>query len=225
MKVLSLILSLGAAFALLSCDNPKSYHIKATMTGFPDGTPVSLMSLQKHHSEAIKVAEVKNNLLEIDGEAEEPQLCFLQAKGMSGSVDLIVEPGDIRMEIYKDSLYKSSVAGTKNNEDMNAYKKGVSSINSEIALAKIAFEQADSISKDMAQSRYQKILETTRQRIRSYRLDFVQSHKESFVSLVVLQILLNQPDIDRVALKTHFDHLSPSLKASKYSQEYLKDLL
>jgi len=118
-----IILLLSATVFLISCSKTK-YVISGTATGIENGKTV-IMETQDASGMgliAVDTVKVENGKFEIEGKATEPSFHMLQVEGVNGKFPFILENGDITIVINKDSINKSKVSGTYNNDEFVKFK-------------------------------------------------------------------------------------------------------
>ena len=107
------------SFGLLSFKTfiSNEYSITGTIEGIENGT---LITLEKQDQTlgiiSIDSAKVVDGKFSFKGTTSEPSIHFLQVKNTNGKVIFILEEGKIDVVVYKDSIAKSKIGGTKNNE-------------------------------------------------------------------------------------------------------------
>ena len=113
-----IILLLSATVFLISCSKTK-YTISGTATGIENGKTIILESQDAAGMGLIPVDTVKveNGKFEMTGKATEPSFHMLQVEGVQGKFPFILENGDITIVVNKDSINKSKVSGTYNNDE------------------------------------------------------------------------------------------------------------
>ena len=116
-----IILFLSAVVMLTSCTKDK-YTISGTATGFENGKTVILETPNENGSglTAIDTVKIENGKFEIKGKAIEPSFHTIQVEGVQGKIPFILENGDITIVVNKDSIQKSKVSGTYNNDETDA---------------------------------------------------------------------------------------------------------
>ena len=138
-KNLAIFLSL----VILSCSNDNSYVLNGNID-VVDDTKIYILQADQNNQPFIKdSATVKSNEFTFKGMSATPQISYMQVEGIGGYVLTILENGDINANLYKDSLSKSEVYGTKSNDDFVKYKSETKSL-VEI-MNSISYEAQDAI--------------------------------------------------------------------------------
>ena len=158
---------------------------------------------------------VKEGLASYSGFAEVPDYQSLWVNGVRGSVPLFVEPGEITVEIYKDSIQASKVSGTKTNV---AFKRYIDEIN---PLFKSFYEiQNDMrnamISRDsLGYKDLEEQLKDMETKFNNFQIDYTKSNPDSYVSaMVLIQLVMNKAIENEEAYEIYND-FSKTIKKTK----------
>ena len=220
-----IILLLSATVFLISCSKNK-YVISGTVKGIENGKTV-IMETQDASGMggliAVDTVKVENGKFEITGKALEPSFHMLQVEGVQGKVPFILENGDIAIEINKDSLHKSKISGTYNNDEFSSFNKDLEKIQKPLTdfqtkntpLMNTAQQTKDTavINKLMAEfgKIQQSIGETTKKKYTTY----AETHPKSFITALIIQSMMSDPAVDLKKVEKLYADLDASLKTTK----------
>ena len=220
-----IILLLSATVFLISCSKNK-YVISGTVKGIENGKTV-IMETQDASGMggliAVDTVKVENGKFEITGKALEPAFHMLQVEGVQGKVPFILENGDIAIEINKDSLHKSKISGTYNNDEFSSFNKDLEKIQKPLIdfqtkntpLMNTAQQTKDTavINKLMAEfgKIQQSIGETTKKKYTTY----AETHPKSFITALIIQSMMSDPAVDLKKVEKLYADLDASLKTTK----------
>ena len=115
---------LPAAALLICCSKASDgeFTVTGTVNGVADGKNVFLEKNDEQRGlVAIDTAVIKNGKFEFQGKAGEPEMHGIQVEGIQNKSYIILESGDINIEIDKDSIFKNKLTGTYNNEQLTAF--------------------------------------------------------------------------------------------------------
>jgi thiol-disulfide isomerase/thioredoxin len=135
MKKLILLLSIISLFA--SCDKkeplpPNTYQINVSAPGVLNGIRAHIKIIDERRQEIIiDTAMVVNEQFTFTGKVNNSAIRILTVNGVQGSLAFVLEPGELDIEVYKDSLQYSIIEGTKSNDGFKEYKKNFRAINDE----------------------------------------------------------------------------------------------
>jgi hypothetical protein len=220
-----IILLLSATVFLISCSKNK-YVVSGTVKGIENGKTI-IMETQSESEMggliAVDTVKIENGKFEITGKALEPSFHMLQVEGVNGKVPFILENGDITIEINKDSLNKSKISGTYNNDEFSTFNKELEKIQKSLidfqikntALMNTAQQTKDTAVINKLMKEYgtlqQSIGETSKKKYTSY----AETHPKSFITTLIIQGMANDPAADIKKVETLYASLDESLKTTK----------
>jgi hypothetical protein len=220
-----IILLVAVAVALYSCKNlaEGEYEITGTVKGMKTG----LVYLEKQSpmgmgSQAIDTVKIVDGKFEIKGKTTEPEIHFLQIEKVSGKVPFILEGGEIRITVDKDSLFKSKLAGTYSNEEFSKFNEESNKLQKKIQKPAIAFQMKNMAVMNEAQqkndtatmNRIRKEYDEIQKPISDYTFGYPKSHPKSYISVLITQMMLNNPKYSK-DIEGIYNSFDPSLKKTK----------
>lgn len=219
-----IILFLTATVLLTSCSKDK-YTISGTATGFENGKTVILETQDEKGMGLIAVDTVKieNGKFEIKGKIIEPSFHTLQIEGAQGKIPFILENGDITIVVNKDTIQKSKVSGTYNNDEYVKFNEEITKVQKPL----MDFQSANMQKMQMAQQtkdtatinglmkEYTKIQTEIGASSKAKYVDYANTHPKSFISVLIIQGMSNDPAVDSKKMETMYNSLDESLKNSK----------
>lgn len=219
-----IILLLSATVFLISCSKTK-YTISGTAKGIENGKTIIMETADAAGMGLIPVDTVKveNGKFEITGKATEPSFHMLQIEGVEGKFPFILENGDITIEINKDSINKSKVSGTYNNDELVKFNEDLMKIQKDV----IDFQKKNTPAMTQAQQandtatinklmkEYGKIQEVTNAESKKKYSSYSETNPKSFISVLIVQGMLNDPSLDIKKTEKLFEGLDESLKTTK----------
>ncbi len=219
-----LILLLSATVFLISCSKNK-YVISGTVKGIENGKTV-IMETQDAAGMgliAVDTVKIENGKFEITGKALEPAFHMLQVEGVNGKVPFILENGDITIEINKDSLNKSKISGTYNNDEFTAFNKDLEKIQKSLIdfqtkntpLMNTAQQTKDTAVINKLMAEYNKIQQTVGETSKKKYTDYAETHPKSFITALIIQGMMGDPAVDIKKVEKLYASLDESLKTTK----------
>lgn len=219
-----IILFLTATALLTSCSKDK-YTISGTATGFENGKTVILETQDEKGMGLIAVDTVKieNGKFKIKGKAIEPSFHLLQIEGAQGKIPFILENGDIKIVVNKDTIQKSKVSGSYSNDEYVKFNEEITKIQKPL----MDFQTANMQKMQMAQQtkdtatinglmkEYTKIQTGVSATSKAKYTDYASNHPKSFISILIIQGMSNDPAVDTKKLETMYNSLEETLKNSK----------
>lgn len=207
---------------LLSFNNPvkPNFTLSGTAKGIQDGTIVYLEKQDEVKGiKAVDSVKISKGTFTIKGNATEPAVNFIQIKGLEGKIAFILDQGNINFTIYKDSIAKSKIGGTPDNEalqNFNVYSQKVQkkmenfqAVNMEKMRTAQANNDSATIQKLMDE------FELLQKELIDYTTAFPEKNPNSFLSVLLLDNMFNQPEVDFNKIKAVYGNLNTKLKQTK----------
>lgn len=223
------ILLVAVAVILFACNNlgEGEYIIKGNIKGVKTG----LIYLEKQGvmgmNQTIDTVKIQEGKFEIKGKTGEPEIHFLQIDKVQGRLPLILEGGEITIEVDKDSLFKSKITGTYSNEEFTKFNDETSKIQKKMQKKINAFKTKNKALIDQVQmtkdtaianklnAEYQPIQEELQKNMEEFTFSYPKTHPKSFISAVIIQMMLNNPKYTPKEIETLYNSLDESLKKTK----------
>ena len=120
------LLLLAVVLVLVSCKKlaDGEYEITGNVKGMKKGTVYlekqSPMGMGTQPVDTVKIIDGK---FVIKGKTTEPEIHFMRVDKTQGGVQLILEGGKIEVTVDKDSIFKSKVKGTYNNDEFTKFSE------------------------------------------------------------------------------------------------------
>ncbi|MEM0578478.1 DUF4369 domain-containing protein [Flavobacterium polysaccharolyticum] len=217
------ILLLSASVVLFSC-NKTSYTISGTAKGIENGKTIILESQdEKLGVIAIDTVKVENGKFEIEGKATEPAFHLITVEGIQGKLPFILENGSIEIVINKDTLQKSKISGTYNNDEYATFNEEITKVQKKL----VDFQTANTQKMNDAQAKkdtavinsLMKEFMTIQQEVstasKTKYVSYAETHPKSFISALIVQGMLNDPSTDVKKAEKLYESLEETLKNTK----------
>lgn len=221
MKKIGLIIVLFLGLVACETAPENTYKVTVNAAGVEDG---KLVYLQKPQTgmppSVIDTLEIKNETLEFSGTAESPELHYLLFDGNRGILPIILEEGNITVTAHVDSLNTSKIEGTPSNDDFTSFIDGTKSIREKMASIQKQGMEAQQKGDTITMSTLTETFKEVQQEAREYEQNFVKTHPNSYISLMVLQQMANSPNSDKAA--ELFEGLSDELKNNEIGKALAK---
>lgn len=211
----------ATATLLFACNKQQDgYHITGTIAGVEDGKKVLIQ--KQNEVGMVFVLDstfVKNETFEFKGVSEDIEIVTLQFEEVQGFVPFVIENEKITAVIYKDSLNASKISGSYNNDELNRYNQEVKNLYE--AIQKFEMENSQAYTDAKAANDTETMdtllneLKTLQQKPIDYNEKYIAENPKSYIALLLIQGMLNDPEADYGKVKTYFDAMTPELKATK----------
>ena len=224
-RLLFRILSLSSLIFLSSCGSSDNQFELIGNADVSDGTMIYVLQADQNNQPYIKDStSVQSNSFKFKGISSTPQISYIQVNGVNGYVLAILENGDIKADIYKDSISKSRVYGTKSNDDFIKYK----------AETKYLVDIMNNISSD-AQSaimngdvdtamELEKEYNSKEREVMLYEWDFIVDNLDSYMSALLLEVFMIENKVNKDSIIDVYESFSNRIKVSDVGKN-IADLL
>lgn len=221
------IISILVITLLYSCKPSTSksdvdYEIIVKAEGVYDGLRAYLIKTENgRNRQPTDTAIVFNGAFRFKGQINGAEMRALTIDGVRGQTSVFVEPGEINIEIYKDSIHKSKVEGTYNNEVFNDYKNKYQQKLDAIEAVKVAFFSPENDSEDL--SKLQKKGDSLRTQLKNFGYEFIEENNDSDFSLFILEGLTGQKGFDLELATKAYKNIDDSIKTKNEINQHISD--
>ena len=220
-----IILLLSAAVVLLSCSKvgKDEYIISGTAKGIENGKTIILETQNDMGMVAIDTVKVENGKFEIKGKITEPAFHTLQLESATTKIPFILESGEISIVIDKDSIQKSKVSGTYNNDEYVKFNEEIKVVQKKLMDFQTKNMQAMNTAqqtKDTAvintlMKQFSEIQQEVGEASKAKYVTYAESHPKSFISALIIQGMANDPSVDSKKTEAIYNSFDESLKNTK----------
>lgn len=220
MKKIFLIFTI--ALGLISFTNPvkPNFTLIGMAKGVQDGTMVYLERQDEVKGTiAMDSAKIAKGIFTIQGSATEPAVNFIQVKGIEGKVVFILDQGTINFTIYKDSIAKSQIGGTSDNDALqkfNVFSQKVQQKMQNFQNENMQKMQTAQANKDNAV--IQQLMDEfglLQNELIEFTSTYPEKNPNSFLSVLLLDNMFNQPEVDIQKIKSVYGTISAKLQKTK----------
>lgn len=226
MKKIAILLF--AAFTIIACKK-EGYEINGTVAGVENGKKVYLESQSETGPVSLDTAVVENGKFKLDGKLKEGiELAFVRIETLNGSVPMILENGEINVEFNKDTIQKSKIGGTKNNDKFQSYNN-----ESQVIYKKmIKFQEVNQQKMMTAQQTQDTATVNTlmkefnkfQDEMNEQSKTFISKNPDAFVSVLLLENFLMRNYLTVEEVKAYYDKLDKTLLETKSGKNIKKML-
>ena len=222
---------LTASIAIISCSKVKDgeYLITGTATGIENGKTIILQGQDPttKMTIALDTVKVENGKFEIKGKVTEPAFHALILQDANGPIPFILESGEITIAIDKDSIHKSKISGTYNNDEyvkfnddltktqktlMDFQKKNTEKMNQ-------AQQAKDTATINGLMKQYMTIQTEVQANTKKNYLAYAEGHPKSYISALIVQSMINDPSTDLKKAEDLYNSLDESVKNTTPGKE------
>ena len=221
-----IILLLSATVVLVACSKvgKGEYIISGTAKGIENGKTVILETQDETGVVAKDTVKVENGKFEMKGKITEPAFYTIKLEGAQAPIPFILENGEeVTIEINKDSIQKSKVSGTYNNDEYVKFNEELTKVQKKLVdfqtkntPAMQAAQQAkDTATINKLMQEFGRIQQEVGVTTKTKYLTYAETHPKSFISVLILQGVLNDPSTDIKKAEAMFNKLEESLQNTK----------
>lgn len=197
------------------------FIIEGTIEGIENGKK-AVLETQDETGMGLKATDsviIKDGKFTFKGTVEEPELRFVQVEGVNGKAVFVLENGEINMKIFKDSVNKTIIGGTFNNEQFAKYNLEQGKIQKKIVdYRKVNMEKMQTALKDKDSLTINALRDgftNLQKELNEYNITFSEKNPKAFISVLMLENMFYQPDLDIEKIKKIYNNLDKSIQATK----------
>ncbi|WP_284653463.1 DUF4369 domain-containing protein [Flavobacterium terrisoli] len=220
------ILLVAVAVVLFACNNLAEGEY--VITGHIKGMKTGLVFLEKQSpmgmgNMAIDTVKIEDGKFEIKGKTGEPEIHFIQIDKVNGKIPLILEGGEIAVEVDKDTLFKSKITGTYSNDEFTKFNEESNKIQKKMQKEAMAFqvknkaiiEQAQKTKDTATFSKLRAEYDIIQKPLNDFTFAYPKTHPKSFISVLITQMMMGNPKFTPKEIEDTYNSLDESLKKTK----------
>ena len=219
MKKIAFIIA--STLLIVSCNNLKDneFLISGTADGVENGKKVFIEIQTETGSLAKDTAVVKDGKFELKGITDGIDIGFVRIENEQINLPIILEEGKIEINIVKDSIHKSTLGGTPNNDKFHTFNLKTRAISEKVmkfekdngpAMQK-AQTSKDTVTINKLLKEYQKF----QNEMNDYSKKFIKDNPDAYLSALLLENFLMRQYLTPEEVKTYFNGLSKEIQETK----------
>lgn len=225
-KVLLLIIVI---FSIASCSKVSTFTIEAT-TDHPENKKVYLIAIGRYNTPGpIDSTNVVNGKFTFKTDSIViPEMQYVFFENERENIPVVSEPGKIKIKIYKDSIRKSKISGTKSNDDFSKYQNETNSFYLEMSkiqreISNITVEESDIFKRDSVITNDLKDqFDLMRSKLNNYEISFMSNNNDSFISALILERMVVQQEIEMKVAAELYDNFTDLIKLTNPGKQIKK---
>jgi peroxiredoxin len=225
-----IILITAIALSVFACNQLKDneFSIKGEATGVENGKKVFIEIQTETGPLAKDTAVVTDGKFELKGITEGIDLGFIRIENEQINLPIILEEGKIEVTIVKDSLQKSTIGGTENNEKFQKFNTDSRVISEKVA----KFEKDNGPVMQKAQmsqdtvtiNKLMKEYNVFQEEMNVYSKKFIKENNDAYLSVLLLENFLMRQYLTPEEVKGYFEKLDKKLLETKSAKNIKKAL-
>ena len=216
-----IVFIIATALLTTSCNNLKDneFLISGIVNGVENGKKV-FVEIQTETGSLVKdTAVVSDGKFELKGITEGIDLGFIRIENEEINLPLILEQGEIEINIVKDSLHKSTLGGTPNNDKFQKFNNESKVISERVskfekdngpAMQKAQMSQ-DTVTINKLLKEYTKF----QNEMNLYSKKFIKDNPDAYLSVLLLENFLMRQYLTPDEVNTYFKGLDKELIKTK----------
>jgi peroxiredoxin len=230
MKKIAFVLSIFLVITSCSKVSKGEFLISGTAKGYKDGTKIILQSQDEKTMQPITIdsATVKGEKFELKGKTTEPKMDFIFLPETNNGFSVIIETGEINVEVDKDTIQNSKVSGTYNNDELTAFNKNMKPLQKKMQEFQKnnmqAYQQAAQAKDTVTLNKINKDNEAIQNEFKTFFKKYAETHNKSFLTLYMIQSMFRNPDFDLAKTKKLFTGMDKDLQNTSIGKKIKEQL-
>ena len=216
-----IVFIITSALLFVACNNLKDneFLISGTANGVENGKKVFIEVQTETGSLAKDTAVVTDGKFELKGITDGIDIGFVRIENEEINLPLILEEGKIEINIVKDSLHKSTLGGTPNNDKFQKFNTESRAISEKVA----KFEKDNGPEMQKAQmsndtvtiNKLLKEYKKFQNEMNDYSKKFIKENPDAYLSVLLLENFLMRQYLTPEEIKSYFEGLDKDVKETK----------
>ncbi len=216
-----IVFIITSALLFVACNNLKDneFLISGTANGVENGKKVFIEVQTETGSLAKDTAVVTDGKFELKGITDGIDIGFVRIENEEINLPIILEEGNININIVKDSLHKSTLGGTPNNDKFQKFNTESRAISEKVA----KFEKDNGPEMQKAQmsndtvtiNKLLKEYKKFQNEMNDYSKKFIKENPDAYLSVLLLENFLMRQYLTPEEIKSYFDGLNKEVKETK----------
>jgi len=149
---------------------------------------------------------------------EKPNINFITVEGKNGSFPFIAEKGSLTMAIKSENIANSKTSGSLSNDDYMAFKDQSEAYGVQLQQLTEEINEARQYNDNLLVEELQRQTNQVRQEISSYEQGFITDKTDSYLSVLLLDRMLNSKTLSPAQVKPIFTTYSERIQQSVIGQ-------
>ena len=141
-----------------------------------------------------------------------PEMHYIFFKNIKGNIPVVLEPGNINITLYKDSIRSSKITGTKSNDDFKLYIDQSSLLINELNNIQNEINYNIALNDSLLVDDLEKQFVDMRNKLTDYEFNFMKDNNDSYISALILQRMVFERSIDYDQADSIMNTFDQSLK-------------
>ena len=199
------------SFLLINCNEQEAntFSIEG-ITDFTDEKIIYMLSPEGNMTIPVDSAKIVNGKFKMNGKVSSPNLNYLSIDGLN--IPFILENGNIKAKIYKDSISVSKFSGTISNEDFYIFNQKSRELSNSYNDIIIEMNQANNLGDDILVTDLQDQAKLLQQKFFIFQKNFMRENINSYISALILEGFAVSQTLPVDSLKLIYNGLTERIK-------------
>lgn len=190
-----------------------------------DNNNVFLIALdESNQPQTLDTLAIQGGVASYTSSIELPEMHYLLLEGNRDVVPVVLEPGEITVEMYKDSIRASKASGTKSNKEFRRYITTSTPLIDDLFGIQNEMRNAMVSRDSLAFVDLQEQLNEMQTKFTDFQVSFVTENSDSYISTLILEQLILNKSIEEEEAQTIFNAFSTTVKKTKAGLKIEKTL-
>jgi len=212
---------------MVSCSKVKKgeFLITGTAKGFEDGKTVILQTQDAEGMMMVNkdTVKIKDGKFEFKGKINEPTMYALSFPDFQNGFPVIVENDEIKVEVKKDSINKSRISGTYNNDEFQKFNDQAGKIQKKMMDFQNknmqAFTTAQQMKDTVTMNKLMKENSNIQKELKDMLVKYPDTHPKSFISALIVLDMFRSPEFDAAKVRKLYNSFDESVKNTKIAKK------
>lgn len=214
------------ALLVIAC-NKEGYEVVVSAVGVENGQKAYLETQGDLGAVALDTAVVENGKFKFEGKLKDGiELAFVRIETLNGTIPMILENGTITIEVNKDTIQKSKIGGTAQNDSFQAYNDETKVIYDKMAkfqeLNQQKMMEAQQAQDTATVNSLMKDFGKFQEDMNDQSKKFIEKNPKSLVSSLLVENFLMRNSLKLEEVKVLFEKLDKSLFTTKSGKNVKK---
>lgn len=191
-----------------------SYLITAKVDGIDTGKTASIFRMNERQRVILETDTIKDGKIEFSGKVTVPDAYFITIDGVRGVFPFILENTLMTMTLYKDSLGKSKITGSKENDLNYTYLAHNNKLRNASKALQLRYKNAQENNDGATLSAIRRSYDSLRKAGKDYDIDFIKTNNNRVISAITLQSLLRSRSVTATEAEMYYNALNDTIKQS-----------
>lgn len=212
------IIALSVIFTIISCKKEvkkvDGYSINATISNVEDGKTASIFKMENRSRVILETDTIKNGKIEFSGKIDTPDSYYMTIDGVKGSLPFILENTTMAITIYKDSLSKSIITGSIENDLNKDYLQHSNKLRAAGKELQLKYKDAQTNNDSNTLVSVRRSYDSLRKIGKEYDINFVENNSNRVIGAITLQRLVSSRSLTSEEAEKYYNTLNDTIKAS-----------